>query len=235
STNADLVAAAGATAAGTVLFAERQRAARGRLERGWVSPARAGLTFSALLRPRAPRTTWGWLTLLAGVATRDAVAAMTGLPAALKWPNDLLIGSDGRKAAGILAQVAGDAVVVGIGVNVTTTAAELALPGATSLAGAGAERVDRTELAIRLLAALGERYRAWEAARGDAVAAGLAGAYRAHCATIGAPVRVVATVGGELVGLAIGVDDSGQLLVRADGRTRAIAAGDVYHVRPATG
>src|SRR4029453_7513914 len=106
STNADVAAAGLAGAAeGLVVVAERQVAGRGRRDRQWVSPPRAGLTLSVLLRPGpavAPRT-WGWLPLLAGLALRDAVRERAGVEAALKWPNDLLIGD--AKCAGILAEV----------------------------------------------------------------------------------------------------------------------------------
>lgn len=113
STNADVLAAARAGAAeGLVVAAEQQSAGRGRLGRDWVSPPRAGLAVSVLLRPALARPSrgwsavpiarYGWLPLLAGVALAEAVARLTELPATLKWPNDLLI--DGAKCAGILAE-----------------------------------------------------------------------------------------------------------------------------------
>ncbi len=120
STNADLLdrAAAGAPE-GVVLAAEEQRAGRGRLGRVWVSPPRAALTFSLLVRPHAiAPARRGWLPLLAGVAVAAAVRAVAGVDARLKWPNDVLAGP--AKLGGILAEAAGDAVVVGIGLNVST-------------------------------------------------------------------------------------------------------------------
>ena len=81
-----------------MLVAEHQHAGRGRLDRSWTSPPRAGLTFSIVLRPTVPIRTWGWLPLLAGVALDEAVAAATGVPVALKWPNDLLHGPSGTQA-----------------------------------------------------------------------------------------------------------------------------------------
>src|SRR2546429_424926 len=82
---------------------------------------------------------------LAGLSACRAVAALAAVPAVLKWPNDLLVGADRRKAAGLLVQAAGDAVVLGIGLNVTTTAAELP-EGGTSLAVEGAAFTDRDRL-----------------------------------------------------------------------------------------
>src|SRR5579875_2866923 len=178
STNADLMARARDGAPeGIVLAAEEQTAGRGRLGRSWVSPPRAALTFSLLVRPhRVPPARRSWLPLLAGVATATAVREATGLHAALKWPNDVLVGE--RKLAGILAEQAGDAVVVGIGINVSATRGELPPPRpdaltATSLLLEGAASqedmdgsagLDRNVLLGRVLAGLERWYLAWSAA-----------------------------------------------------------------------
>lgn len=220
STNADLLDVPD-TPDRSVRIAEHQTAGRGRLERTWTSPPRAGLTFSVLLRPVAPVVTWGWLPLLAGVALHDAIAGT-----ALKWPNDLLVGE--LKVAGILAQTGGDTVVIGIGVNVTTTAEELPVPTATSLALSGLS-TDRTQLLIDILSALDVRYERWSAADGDAEACGLADAYRAACATLGREVAVTGTDGEVVRGIAEEIDSSGRLRVAG----RLIGAGDVEHLRPA--
>lgn len=134
STNADLLSAARDGASeGLVLVAEFQTAGRGRLDRGWASPPGAGLTFSVLLRPRGvPSALLGWIPLLAGVAAGSAVRSSTGVDIRLKWPNDLL--ADERKLGGILAESWADAVVVGIGLNVSNGPDELPGPAATSLA-----------------------------------------------------------------------------------------------------
>ncbi len=129
STNADLLARASQGAPeGLVLAAEEQSAGRGRMGRAWVSPPRAALTFSLLVRPAAvPPARHGWLSLLTGVAVASAVTAVTGIDLRLKWPNDLLAGP--AKLGGILAEAAGDAIVVGVGLNVSTEPAELPPPG----------------------------------------------------------------------------------------------------------
>ncbi|GIF10865.1 biotin--[acetyl-CoA-carboxylase] ligase [Actinoplanes teichomyceticus] len=244
STNADAAAAARDGAAeGLVVVAERQVAGRGRRDRQWVSPARAGLTLSVLLRPGAadPARDWpaaapgavGWLPLLAGVALAGAVSRVAGVEAALKWPNDLLV--DDRKCAGILAEVAGDAIVVGIGLNVSTRAEELpettGVP-ATSLRVAGAENFDRDPLLRALLRGLERWYGGWREAAGDAEMCGLLGEYRRRCATIGRAVRVLLPGGGELTGEATTVDRDGRLVVRTvDGAEHRVSAGDVLHVR----
>jgi BirA family biotin operon repressor/biotin-[acetyl-CoA-carboxylase] ligase len=168
STNGDLMADPDAPDH-AVLVAEHQRAGRGRLDRSWQSPPRAGLTFSMVLRPSAPIPTWGWLPLLTGVAL-EAVVAVTGADVALKWPNDLLHRPSDAKLAGILAQTSGAAVVIGIGLNVSTTRDELPVPTATSLELCGAVGVDRTELLLAILERFDARAADWADAGGDAEA-----------------------------------------------------------------
>lgn len=216
----------------SVLVAEHQIAGRGRLDRSWVSPPRAGLTFSVLLRPTAPISTWGWLPLLTGVALHDAVAAVTGLDVTLKWPNDLLCGRSEAKVAGILAQTRDRVVVVGIGLNVSTTREELPVGTATSLELCGARGVDRTELLGAILNQLDALVTRWSDAGGDAERCGLAAAYRATCATLGRQVSVTTTASEVVKGRARGIDVDGRLEIVAGGRIEAIGAGDVEHLRP---
>lgn len=234
STNADLVAAAAAGAPdGSVLVTEHQVRGRGRLDRTWEAPRGSGIAVSVLWRPEGiPAERLGWIPMLAGVALLDAVRALApGVPAGLKWPNDLLL--DGRKGAGILAEMTavsggGPGVVLGMGVNVAS-----APETGTSLADQGAA-VDRTELLVTLLRNLGEREAAWRAAGGDADESGLRGDYRAGCLSLGSEVRVEMPGGSAIVGIAEDVDTSGHLLVlEPDGTRRPIAAGDIVHLRPA--
>ncbi|MGH8861005.1 MAG: biotin--[acetyl-CoA-carboxylase] ligase [Jatrophihabitantaceae bacterium] len=217
----------------SVLVAEHQIAGRGRLERTWESPARAGLTFSVLLRPAAPVAGWGWLPLLTGLAVHDALTRVAGAGPALKWPNDVLCGPAEAKVAGILAQTADRAVVVGVGLNVTTTREELPVDTATSLALCGAHELDRAVLLIAILRRLDDRLERFEAARGDAAGCGLDVDYRQACATIGRDVTVSTTTGATVTGRAVGIDRDGRLLVDRDGSVEAIGAGDVEHLRPA--
>ena len=247
SSNADLVAAAGAGAAeGMVLVAEAQTAGRGRLGRRWASPPRAGLTFSVLLRPGGvPAALLGWLPLLAGVAAAASVHAVAAVDAALKWPNDVLVGE--RKLGGILAERSGTAVVIGIGINVWQARADLP-PGAatTSLAlaaGAGAGAAGpaagagglglRERLLAGLLDELGRWYESWrdQASPGDADACGLRQEYVRRCATLGREVTVTMPGTEPVTGTATGVDAAGRLEVRTAGGLVAVTAGDVVHVR----
>lgn len=235
STNAELVRAAAAGAPeGTVLVAEWQSAGRGRFDRIWVSPSRAGLTFSMIVRPGAvPASRWSWLPLLSGLAVRAAVQSLVGTaaPVVLKWPNDLLVGAGPAKAAGILAEVHGTAVIIGIGVNVTHTADELPSALATSLALAFPEQpVDRAHLLVCLLEQFALRYRRWRAAGGDVLGSGLHAEYVAACATIGQQIEM-SRAGGRFIGRAVGVDEAGWLIVDSASGQELVSAADVLHVR----
>jgi BirA family transcriptional regulator, biotin operon repressor / biotin---[acetyl-CoA-carboxylase] ligase len=237
STNADLLAAARAgAAAGSVLVAEEQTAGRGRLDRSWHSPTGAGLTFSVLLRPAeiAPGSR-GWLPLLTGVAVAAALAHQTAVDARLKWPNDVLADDpeDPRKLAGILAEQAGGAIVVGVGLNVSATRAELPSGQATSLLLAGGSNLDRTAILAAVLGELEHWYLRWTGTPrpGDAAESGLRAAYLGMCSTVSQQVRVELPGGGVLAGRADDVDDAGRLLVSAPDGVHAVSAGDVVHVR----
>jgi BirA family biotin operon repressor/biotin-[acetyl-CoA-carboxylase] ligase len=229
STNREVAAAARDGAAeGLVVIAEQQTAGRGRLDRSWESPPRAGVLLSALLRPRADVATWPLLPLLTGLAAVEAVLAVARLDVMLKWPNDVVV--DGRKLGGILAERVDDAVVVGVGINVSTRRDELVVGTATSLA---LERggTDREILVKEVLRALARRYAAWQDTAG--AAASVIPAYRERCETIGRQVDVELPGGQSVRGTATGVDDAGRLLLRDEmtGSERALLVGDVTHVR----
>ncbi|WP_249522335.1 biotin--[acetyl-CoA-carboxylase] ligase [Modestobacter marinus] len=231
STNAELVArAADGAAEGLVLVAEHQVAGRGRLDRTWTSPPRAGLTVSVLLRPDVPAARRAWLSLLTGVALAEAVGEVPGVRASLKWPNDLLA-ADGRKLAGILAESSGNAVVVGVGLNVSTRPDELPDTG-TSLELVRGEPVDRPAVLLTFLRALEQRYARWVEVLGDPVSSGLAQDYLAWCSTVGSAVTVTMPDGSVLDGVAEAVDWDGRLVVRTDAGLLELASGDVRHVRP---
>jgi len=229
STNADLIARSREPGSdGAVLLAEAQQSGRGRHARAWVSPPRAQIALSMLVRlPGIDPAVLGWLPLLTGIAVVDALRTTAAVQADLKWPNDVLIG--GRKVAGILAEVAASgpapAVVIGIGVNVTLDESELPVSHAISLELAGAKELDRTALVSSILVEFDRRFTAWRDA-GWATAE-LVGAYRERCATVGAEVRAELPGGRTLTGIATGIDDAGRLLVGAE----AVSAGDVTHLR----
>ena len=196
---------------GLVVVAEEQTAGRGRLDRTWVSPARAGLTFSVLLRPTEVT---GWVPLLAGLGVAQALRRQCEVDAVLKWPNDVLVAD--RKVCGLLAEAVGDAVVVGIGINVTTRREELPVAEATSLALEGAATTDRDTVLRSVLRAMS-----------DSLGDRMLPAYRELCSTLGREVQVHLPDGTTVTGTATEVDDAGRLVV--DGT--AYAAGDVVHLR----
>jgi len=239
STNEDLLAdATSGAGAGVVLVAEEQTRGRGRQDRGWQSQPGAALTFSVLLRPvGVPPASRGWLPLLAGVAVASALRAQTGLDIGLKWPNDVLVGTGTPggtgKLAGILAEQAGDAIVVGIGINVSQTQDELPPGQATSLWLQGAVSTDREALLAAVLREFERWYLRWIAdpQPGDADASGLRAEYLRLCTTIGRDVRVELPGGGVLAGRACDVDGVGRLLVNAPNGLQAVSAGDIIHLR----
>jgi BirA family biotin operon repressor/biotin-[acetyl-CoA-carboxylase] ligase len=169
------------------------------------------------------------------VALGEAVGEVSGVRASLKWPNDLLAG-DGRKLAGILAESTSSpthptAVVVGVGLNVSTTAAELPDTG-TSLSRVLGSTVDRGPVLLAFLRALEQRYLPWVAALGDPVFSGLAEDYLRWSSTVGTEVSVSLPDGSTLEGTAQGIDWDGRLVVgTGDGSTVELASGDVQHVR----
>jgi BirA family transcriptional regulator, biotin operon repressor / biotin---[acetyl-CoA-carboxylase] ligase len=232
STNADLLAraASGIDVGGAVLIAEHQTAGRGRHGRAWSATPRAQITMSVgVSTVDIPTHTWGWLSLATGVAVVDAVSPLIkGAKPGLKWPNDVLV--DGGKLAGILAEVARPAVVIGLGLNVTP--APEAVAGATSLLQLGVAAPERQPLVGGLLRELGRRIAAWRMAYGADPQ--LAADYRARSLTIGSRVRAQLPGGDEVVGTATGIDDQGRLRLRTGGDTETdivISAGDVVHLR----
>lgn len=228
STNADVAALARAgEPEGLVVVAEQQTAGRGRLDRRWESPARAGALLSVLLRPSVEVAAWSLIPLLAGLAVVEAVLAVGQVEASLKWPNDVLV--DELKLAGILVERVDDAVVVGIGVNVSTRSHELPVDTATSLGLVGG-KTDREILIKEILRSLERRYVAWCGVSGEG--ATVIPAYRERCETIGHHVEVHLPGGVVVRGEASGVDDNGRLLVSdAAGAEHAFLVGDVTHVR----
>jgi BirA family biotin operon repressor/biotin-[acetyl-CoA-carboxylase] ligase len=243
STNSDLAAQAVAGAPdGSVLVAEEQGSGRGRLDRTWSAPPRSAVTMSVLVRPEVPPGRLGWLGLLAGVAVAEEVERLGLVEAVLKWPNDLLVRGNQPddpygKCAGILAEVAGDGVVVGIGLNVSQRLDELppqpdpdAYPP-ISLALVAAACTDRDPLVRAILRRLEHWYREWLAVGGDPDACGLWAAYRGRCQTLGQTVAVAVPGGAVIRGVASEVDLDGRLVVETAAGPRRLAAGDVLRVR----
>lgn len=218
----------------TVLLAEQQLKGRGRHLRTFECAPQSQVLVSVVLRlPGIPPNLLGWLPLLTGVSVADALREIAEVDAVLKWPNDVMIGE--RKVAGILAEVAGGPgapmVVVGVGLNVTQSAAELPVPTATSLLAEGAACTDRNTLVRAILRGLATRVHRWQGMRGRSPE--LAADYRQRCGTVGREVRALLPGGSEHRGTATGVDEEGRLLIDVGTGVVPIAAGDIVHLRPA--
>ena len=236
------VLASGDTPEGTLVIADAQTAGRGRMGHSWYSPPGAGLYVSVVLRP--PRT---WLTrapglvnlvtLTAGVAVAEGLRTASGIDAAIKWPNDIVVGrgrssalGERRKIAGILAEGAATGgelqhVVLGYGVNLLRVEypPELA-ERATSIEQEIGRRVERITVLVETLAVLSQGYAGLAEGRAEDVIA----RWRALSPSCeGAPVAWTGAA-GRAVGVTAGIDSAGALLVRTGvGRTEAIRSGEV--------
>lgn len=223
---------------GLVITTEHQTAGRGRLDRGWTTPARSALTVSALLRPdpSIPVERWPWLPLMTGVAVASALQKK-GYAAGLKWPNDVLI--EGRKVCGILIERierierieatgarSSAAAVIGFGLNTSLTREELPIETATSLELESGAPVDRTEMLAALLAELGAAYEVWGSDPAE-----LGRRYRERSVTVGEQVRAELPGGDVWEGVATEIDDSGRLVIATGEGPRVVGAGDVIHAR----
>lgn len=210
---------------GVVVVADEQTAGRGRRGTQWASPAGAGLYFSFIARPSSSSTT-SLITIAAGVAVRDGIAAATGLAPDLKWPNDLIAG--GRKLAGILAEglaigTPSQSVIIGVGINVQPAAYPPDVAQrATSLEGELARPVDREPVLTAVLVALRDRLAQLEERPGDILQA-----WRA-----GSPSAVGTRVEWDgKRGVTAGIDDGGALLVKSSAGMERIIAGDLKWMR----
>ncbi len=221
---------------GTTVIALHQSAGRGRLGRHWDSPARKSLLQSTLLDlPAAAPLTW--VSLLAGLAVRDTILenypSLDPNQLSLKWPNDLLL--DGRKVSGILGEVLqsdpeSNTVVLGIGLNIAQSEAELAPWGAASLAAAGAvvgtealEIAELTSWSHRINAAIQSRLNQLTHEPQQTAADLLAAS-----ATSGQTLTAVLPDGTEIQGVESGVTADGALRISvADGHQEELSAADV--------
>jgi BirA family transcriptional regulator, biotin operon repressor / biotin---[acetyl-CoA-carboxylase] ligase len=207
---------------GAAAVCDEQTAGRGRLGRSWSAPAGAAILCSVLLRA-PPERAVAELSLVGGVAVAEAVEAATTLAAQIKWPNDVLINR--RKVAGILAEAAAGAVVLGVGLNVNQARSELpadAKVAAGSLLTVDGVRRERAPILADLLLRLERAYNLWRDGGLEAVYDGLG----ARDFLRGRRVYV----DGE-AGLGIAVDRRGRLEVEIDGERRLVESGEVLFER----
>jgi BirA family biotin operon repressor/biotin-[acetyl-CoA-carboxylase] ligase len=217
---------------GTLVLAEEQTAGRGRAGRSWIAEKSAGITCSILLRPQIPPAYAPLLTLVAGLAARDAAAEeLNGIPD-IRWPNDLLV--SGKKFCGILTEMHAETdrihyAVIGIGMNVNQTKMPADLADiATSLRIETGKNHSRLELLIRLLRYLDRYYNQF-------LTEGAAPILRrfSEVSSYFEGKRVQITTSAEtFTGTTAGLEPSGVLRVaRDDGRgVEAVLSGDVGEI-----
>lgn len=214
---------------GAIILAEEQSAGRGRAGRSWTSEKSAGIYCSVLLRPAIPPSYAPMLTLVAGLALRDAAAEDLVSAPDIRWPNDLL--ANGRKFGGILTEMHAEPdrihyAVIGMGVNVNQAEMPESLAEiATSLRMETGKSHSRLELLIRLLHQFDRYYNQF-------LAEGAAPILRrfAQVSSYFKGKRVRITTPGEtFTGTTAGLAPSGVLRVeRDDGRgTELVLSGDV--------
>ena len=213
---------------GAVVIAEEQTAGRGRAGRSWLSEKSAGLSFTVLLRPAIPPAHAPLLTLVAGLAARDAAAEDLPVAPDIRWPNDLLV--NGRKFAGILTEMHAEPdrvhyAVVGIGMNVNQSKlpAEIAQI-ATSLRMETGRMHSRLDLLVRLLRHFDRYYNQFLTEGPQPI---LRRFSQVSSFFEGKRVRITTAV-ESFVGTTAGLEPSGVLRVlRDDGDLELILSGDV--------
>ena len=207
----------------TVVLADRQTGGRGRLDRQWSSPS-GGIWMSLVCRPSFPPDRAPIYTLAAAVAVTDSVRDR-GIEAGIKWPNDVLVGDDERKLAGILTEMEGEAgriswIVVGIGINANVDGS--AVPESATTIRELVGDVDRRSLTQDVIERF-ERFRN----EPDSVLS----AWRDRALTLGRRVRVEGAT-EDVVGEAVDVEFPGRLVIVTEDGRRRVSAGDCEHLRP---
>ena len=220
STQSDVVALVqkGKARGGDVVAAEFQSAGRGRLSRSFDAARSTALLFSFYIQPTRNREDWGWLPLIAGVSVAQTLSKYG---ARVKWPNDILIKE--KKVSGLIAEVLGDGVVIGIGINVGMATSELPVPTATSLLIEGAVNLTRNQLLADLLNTFERNFACWDQGENE-----IAEEYLALSATVGTKVRVEYPDGSTEIALAVAISPKGELVLDSGAH---VQAGDIVHLR----
>jgi len=209
----------GAGKSGDVIVANYQSSGRGRLDRSFLAPPSTALLFSLYLNPTRFRDDWGFIPLLAGFSIADTLRKINA-NVSIKWPNDLLVNE--MKLGGIISTAVGQGVIIGIGINVSTTADELPVENATSLALAGVTKLDRNFLLPLLLNAFEIDFTEWD--QGESFLE----KYSLLSGTQGREVTIVGPSESTIRSRALSFDEQGRLHLE-DGQI--VTVGDVVHLR----
>ena len=216
---------------GTVVIAESQTGGRGRMGRKWISPE-GGIWLSVILKPRIQPLYASRITLLAGVSVARTIRGY-GLPAKIKWPNDVLI--KGKKVCGILTEIQAemdliDYCIVGIGIDANVdieSFPEEIRETSTSLKKELGSEINRVEFVQRLLGELEALYLMFQKEGFSSILE----EWRNMSATIGEWVKIT-TQARTIYGEAIGVDSEGALILETgEGKLEKIVAGNCEHLR----
>jgi BirA family biotin operon repressor/biotin-[acetyl-CoA-carboxylase] ligase len=206
---------------GDVIATEFQSAGRGRLDRKFEAAPSSALMFSFYIEPERDKSEWSFLPLLTGLSAIFTLVEIDAASApALKWPNDILLGEG--KVGGIIAQVSGEGLVIGVGINVAMSEAELPVAHATSLALHSFAHLDRNEILATFLNTFEDLLDRWQ--KGE----DLRHLYCERSATIGRAVKIEHPDGSSSNGKAMGITPAGELILEDGSR---VTVGDVVHLR----
>lgn len=214
--------------AGSLIVARQQTAGRGRQGRTWISPPDAGIAMSILLRPEIPLTRLPLITLATGVAVAQAVEALCGIQLGLKWVNDLTAG--GKKVGGILAEMPGQALVIGIGINLRLDEGNIPddlknrIDWLENLAG---RPLEPSLLVAEICRFLERQYFSLLEGKSQAII----DSWKHYSVTLGKEVMVVSPTGDSarnISGRAADIAESGALLIeKTDGTRVELSAGEI--------
>jgi len=217
---------------GTLFITECQTGGRGRRGRTWISPAGSGIWMSLLLKPDMAPASASMLTIVAAMAMTEAIkdvlrADNIELECGIKWPNDIVL--NGKKICGILTEMSAEMdyihyVVVGIGVNVNTTKFDDSIKDvASSIFMETGVKVDRSRV-VATFARSFKRYFDSLVSCGDL--SGLKDSYNSMLVNCGREVKACYT-DSEIIGVAKGINDDGELIVETEAGVKIIRAGEV--------
>ena len=205
---------------GDLITAEYQSAGRGRLDRKFDAEKSSALLFSFYFEPENEVKNLGYLTLLVGASVTETLNEITNNNNfKCKWPNDVLFNQ--KKVAGLLAEKTSSGVIVGVGINVSTSKEALPVAHATSIFLATDIQINRNELLAKILMNLQRDLQEWQSG------IDLTSKYRSLSATIGSQVRIALPDGSSVEAKAVDIDETGSLHLD---NGQLITVGDVIHL-----
>ncbi len=201
---------------GTLVVSDKQISGRGRRGRIWESPGGSSVYMTIMLRPEFSPDRASRLTLLMALAVAHAIMDVSGIQAKIKWPNDIVV--NGKKVCGILTEMSAELdyihhVVIGVGINTNQENFPAGINAtATSLYLESGKRYDRAALVERTMYYFEQYYEQFLPMQNLEA---MLGEYDSLLINKGKRVRVL-DPGNEFDGIALGINDSGELLVKKD-------------------